>query len=59
MLGTGVRLADLRGRWIGMPNGARLLATVHPSWVLRQRGDAAQAAAYRGFVEDLALLRDA
>jgi probable DNA metabolism protein len=59
MLGTGARLTDLRGQWMAMPNGARLMATVHPAWVLRQPGEAAQAEAYRGFVADLALLRQA
>jgi hypothetical protein len=29
---------------------------MHPSWVLRQRGDEEREIAYRGFRDDLALL---
>ena len=56
MLGRGVALTHARGRWHGEPGGLRLLATVHPSWVLRQRGGEAQAAGYRGLLADLSML---
>jgi uracil-DNA glycosylase len=36
--------------------GRRAFATMHPSWVLRQRGGEERALAYRGFRDDLALL---
>jgi DNA polymerase len=48
-----------RGRWHALPDGTRAIATVHPSWVLRQPAGEAQAAGYRGFVADLARLREA
>lgn len=52
VLGPGFALMRERGRW-HRRDGLRVLATVHPSWVLRQRADAAEAA-YAGFVADLA-----
>lgn len=59
VLGTKFRLMQQRGRWQPLGEGRRALATVHPSWVLRQRDSAARDAAYRGFVADLAGLLDA
>ena len=54
--GRGFGLMKSRGQWQALGNGARVLATVHPSWVLRQRGSVAREAGYRGFVADLARL---
>ncbi|MDH5833312.1 UdgX family uracil-DNA binding protein [Luteimonas kalidii] len=56
LMGRGFRLMDERGRWHTLSGGTRLLATVHPAWILRQRDDAARDAAYAGFVADLAQL---
>lgn len=47
-----------RGQWQGLADGRRGFATVHPSWVLRQRDDDSREQAYRGFRDDLALLAD-
>lgn len=58
VLGTKFRLMQQRGRWQPLGEGRRALATVHPSWVLRQRDSAAREAAYRSFVTDLAALLD-
>ena len=52
VLGAGFSLVEQRGTWHRLGNGVRAMATVHPAWVLRQPA-AAQAAAYRGLVEDL------
>ncbi|MBW3551699.1 MAG: UdgX family uracil-DNA binding protein, partial [Proteobacteria bacterium] len=52
VFGAGFRLTGQRGAWHTLGNGVRAMATVHPAWVLRQPA-AAQAAAYRGLVEDL------
>jgi DNA polymerase len=41
-----------------LPDGTRAIATVHPSWELRQPAGEAQAAGYQGFVADLARLRE-
>ena len=38
----GLGLMKSRGQWQALDNGARVLATVHPSWVLRQRGSQAR-----------------
>ena len=59
VLGTKFRLMAQRGSWQALADGTRVIATVHPSFVLRQRGADARHAAYRGFVADLALLLDA
>ncbi len=56
VLGKTFRLMDERGVWQTLPNGVRAFATVHPSWVLRQRDPGAREQAYRGFVDDLRLL---
>ena len=56
VLGTAFRVTRQRGQWQTLEDGTLAVATVHPSSVLRQRGDAARHAAYRAFVADLALL---
>ncbi|MFC6840315.1 UdgX family uracil-DNA binding protein [Xanthomonas theicola] len=56
VLGNGFALMAQRGQWRTLVDGARAMATVHPSWLLRQRGNQAGEAAYRGFVDDLRAL---
>ena len=58
VFGTTFGLMKQRGTWQALPGGARGLATVHPSWILRQRDSQSRDEAYRGFVADLALLLD-
>lgn len=58
ILGGKFRLMRQRGQWQELPNGTRVFATVHPSYVLRQVDSEARRAAYESFVHDLALLRD-
>jgi uracil-DNA glycosylase family protein len=58
VLGTKFGLMKQRGTWQALPDGTRAFATVHPSWILRQRDSQSRDAAYRGFVADLALLLD-
>lgn len=58
VLGPAFRVTRQRGQWQALADGTRAFATVHPSSVLRQRGDDARHAAYRAFVADLALLLD-
>ncbi|MEO8365597.1 MAG: UdgX family uracil-DNA binding protein [Pseudoxanthomonas sp.] len=57
VFGKGFRLADQRGLWCTLADGRRGFATVHPSWVLRQKGDA-QRSGYEAFVDDLRLLQE-
>ena len=58
VFGSKFRLMEQRGTWQTLANGARAFATVHPSYVLRQRGDDARHEAYGNFVDDLSLLRN-
>ena len=58
VLGTKFGLMKQRGTWQALPDGSRAFATVHPSWILRQRDSESRETAYRGFVADLALLLD-
>jgi len=59
IFGTKFGLMKQRGTWQALPDGTRAFATVHPSWILRQRDAQSRDEAYRGFVADLALLLDA
>ena len=59
VLGSKFRLMAQRGAWQTLADGTRVLATVHPSFVLRQRGDEERHAAYAQFVADLSLLKRA
>jgi uracil-DNA glycosylase len=58
ILGTKFGLMKQRGTWQVLADGTRAFATVHPSWILRQRDSQSRDEAYRGFVADLALLLD-
>ena len=58
VLGGGFRLMDNRGQWQVLRNGTRVLPTTHPSWVLRQRGDAARDAALAALRDDLRRLHE-
>ena len=54
LLGSGFRVTKQRGQFVSSELAPRVLATVHPSSVLRAPDDDARADAYRGLVEDLA-----
>ena len=56
VFGSKFGLMKQHGQWQVLPDGRRAFATMHPSWVLRQRSDADREAAYRTFRDDLALL---
>ena len=53
LLGSAFRLLDQRGEWHALPDGTRVIATVHPAYLLRLPGGEEQARAYAAFVEDL------
>ncbi len=57
VFGAGFKLMEGRGAWHALGEGRRGFATVHPSWVLRQRDAASKDAAWKLLVSDLALLR--
>jgi uracil-DNA glycosylase family protein len=58
ILGRQFRLMQERGAWRVLSPGVQALATVHPSFLLRQRDAEERARAYREFVADLAAVAD-
>jgi DNA polymerase len=53
ILGAAFRVTRDRGRLLDWPGPGRLLATIHPSAVLRTPDAEARAAAFDGLVADL------
>lgn len=56
ILGSKFGLMRQRGKWQERVDGTRVLSTVHPSFVLRQRDSESRRQAYADFVNDLAPL---
>jgi uracil-DNA glycosylase len=56
LTGKDVKITQMRGRTVTLRDGMSVLFTVHPSYLLRLPDAAAQAAEYRHFVDDLALV---
>ncbi|HEY2514673.1 MAG TPA: UdgX family uracil-DNA binding protein [Polyangiaceae bacterium] len=54
LLGPAFRVTKSRGLLLQGPDGARILATIHPSSILRAPDHAAREEAFAGFVADLA-----
>jgi uracil-DNA glycosylase len=52
-------IGKVRGRVMPLADGGRMVATIHPSYILRVRNDADRAALYAGFVADLKTCRKA
>src|ERR1041384_8118196 len=48
-----------RGRFVESPHAPRVFATLHPSALLRLRDEAEKEEAFRQFVKDLSLIREA
>jgi DNA polymerase len=57
MLGKVVRLNETRGKFFDTPWAPVVMATVHPSAILRHRERMQQEAEYRHLVQELALVR--
>jgi uracil-DNA glycosylase len=53
LIGRDFRVSRRRGELVESPLARYVLATVHPSSILRQRDDASREAEYAAFVEDL------
>jgi DNA polymerase len=53
LIGRDFRVSRQRGELVESPLARYVLATVHPSSILRQRDDAARQAEYAAFVDDL------
>jgi uracil-DNA glycosylase len=58
LLGSGFRVSRQRGELLEGPLAQRVLATVHPSSILRAPDAEARALAYKGFVADLKVVAD-
>jgi DNA polymerase len=50
-----ISISKIRGRLLPTQSGLRMLATIHPSYILRIRDDHDKKAQYRQFVHDLRL----
>jgi DNA polymerase len=53
VLGRPISIKKIRGRVMTLPGGGRMLATIHPSYILRIDNEADKRAQYRKFVADL------
>lgn len=51
--GRPLSINKIRGRILPLPDGGRMLATIHPSYILRIEDEADKRAQYRKFVTDL------
>jgi uracil-DNA glycosylase len=58
LLGGSFRVSRRRGELMGSDLAPRVLATVHPSSILRAPDEQARALAYKGFVADLAVVAE-
>jgi uracil-DNA glycosylase len=56
LIGRDFRVSRQRGELVDSPLAHHVLATVHPSSILRQRDDASREAEYAAFVEDLRIV---
>jgi uracil-DNA glycosylase family protein len=59
LLGPTFRVTKQRGQWLAGPGVPRVLATVHPSSILRAPDDEARRRELEGLAADLTVVRDA
>jgi DNA polymerase len=53
------KVSTMRGRFVPSPLAPKVFATLHPSALLRLRDEAEKAEAFKRFVKDLSLIRQA
>ena len=53
MSGRATPISRIRGKFVPLDGGGRMLATIHPSAILRAPGDEARHAMFKAFVADL------
>ena len=58
MIGPSFRVTKMRGQWLEFEDGQKLIATIHPSAILRTPGEDREQE-YRHFVADLSLVAKA
>jgi DNA polymerase len=56
LLGRQFRVTRQRGEWIDSDLAPHVVATIHPSAILRQRDDESRRAEMKAFVADLSLV---
>jgi DNA polymerase len=54
-MGSKFRVTQSRGKWLESPIDARVMATIHPSAILRAPDEDARAAMYQEFLRDISL----
>jgi uracil-DNA glycosylase family protein len=59
LLGADFRVTRQRGQWVSGPGAARVLATVHPSAILRAPDQESRRREFEALVADLAVVRTA
>jgi len=59
ILGAKFRVTQSRGKWIESPLASRVLATVHPSSILRAQDDESRNTQMQAFIADLRVVADA
>jgi DNA polymerase len=55
IMGSKFRVTQSRGKWLESPIDARVMATIHPSAILRAPDEDARAAMYQEFLRDISL----
>jgi uracil-DNA glycosylase len=58
LLGKAFKVSRQRGDWVDSTLAPSVMATIHPSAILRERDDEARQAAMGAFVEDLKKIKD-
>ena len=53
LMGRPMTIGKIRGQVLEMPDGGSMVATIHPSYILRIEDEADKQAQYRAFVRDL------
>jgi uracil-DNA glycosylase len=53
LMGKTMTIGKIRGRVLDMPDGGKMVATIHPSYILRIDDERDKQAQYRAFVHDL------
>jgi len=53
LMGKPMTVGKIRGKVVEMPGGGKMVATIHPSYILRIDDERDKEAQYRSFVRDL------
>ncbi len=55
IMGSKFRVTQSRGKWLDSPINAKVMATIHPSAILRTPDETARRAMYKEFLSDISL----